>query len=209
MRKVTLCYFLEDGTMSVSEPRQDNSGIEFQGTAVKRHLIPREGRQRQRDLRPACSWRHCHVLREGRTSWWTATNFTRDFYTECGVKVPEAIPYPGDSYTQARSAPQKVKENGVPMRKHQRGGNEDQAIFCGGPCDEAVPRDTTAESFALTLVGDDRSSLYGCFRYFTLYFFLADGTIEVVEKQQNNSGRDPFPSFVRRQKGAEAARRVL
>ena len=40
VRKVVLCYFLEDGTISISEPRLDNSGFAFAGTLIKRHVIP-------------------------------------------------------------------------------------------------------------------------------------------------------------------------
>eukprot|EP01061_Rhynchopus_euleeides_P037946 TRINITY_DN65265_c0_g1_i1.p1 TRINITY_DN65265_c0_g1~~TRINITY_DN65265_c0_g1_i1.p1 ORF type:complete len:582 (+),score=236.42 TRINITY_DN65265_c0_g1_i1:147-1748(+) len=51
---------------------------------------------------------------------------------------------------------------------------------------------------------DDSVSLYGDDRRFTLYYFLADDTIEVTEDLPVNAGRDPFPSFVRRRKCAKA-----
>ena len=41
-------------------------------------------------------------------------------------------------------------------------------------------------------------------RNFNLYFFLADGCIELIEILPPNSGRDPFPSFVRRRKCLKA-----
>jgi hypothetical protein len=36
-----------------------------------------------------------------------------------------------------------------------------------------------------------------------LHIFLADDTIEVVEIMKPNSGRDPFPTFMKRQKPPE------
>jgi hypothetical protein len=33
-----------------------------------------------------------------------------------------------------------------------------------------------------------------------LHYFLADDTVEVVEELTQNSGRDPFPVFIKRQK---------
>eukprot|EP01059_Diplonema_ambulator_P000542 TRINITY_DN10445_c0_g1_i1.p1 TRINITY_DN10445_c0_g1~~TRINITY_DN10445_c0_g1_i1.p1 ORF type:complete len:493 (+),score=215.57 TRINITY_DN10445_c0_g1_i1:798-2276(+) len=37
-------------------------------------------------------------------------------------------------------------------------------------------------------------------RFFNLYYFLSDDCMEVIEIVPPNSGRDPFPSFVRRRK---------
>lgn len=47
---------------------------------------------------------------------------------------------------------------------------------------------------------DDRGKLNGDHRVFYIYYFLADDTIEVTESNAHNSGRDPFPSFLRRQR---------
>jgi hypothetical protein len=47
---------------------------------------------------------------------------------------------------------------------------------------------------------DDRDSLYGEKRPFIIHYFLADDTVEVLEVNKPNSGRDPFPMFFRRAK---------
>lgn len=42
VRKCVIYFYLEDDTIQVSEPKQDNSGIP-QGGLIKRHRIPKEG----------------------------------------------------------------------------------------------------------------------------------------------------------------------
>lgn len=45
---------------------------------------------------------------------------------------------------------------------------------------------------------DDRLALYGDMRLFSLYYYLADDSIEVVEVLPRNCGRDPIPHMLRR-----------
>lgn len=47
---------------------------------------------------------------------------------------------------------------------------------------------------------DNRDAVFGEVRYFTVQYFLADDNIQVLEILPANSGRDPFPVFVRKQK---------
>jgi EF-hand domain-containing protein 1 len=47
-------------------------------------------------------------------------------------------------------------------------------------------------------VWDDRQSMYGDRRPYVLHYFLEDDTVEILEINENNSGRDPFPVFLRR-----------
>lgn len=47
-------------------------------------------------------------------------------------------------------------------------------------------------------VWDDRRSLYGDRRPYRLHYFLEDQTVEVLETNEKNSGRDSFPVFLRR-----------
>lgn len=47
---------------------------------------------------------------------------------------------------------------------------------------------------------DSRDAVYGEVRYFTIQYFLADDNIQVAEILPPNSGRDPFPSFCRKQR---------
>lgn len=47
-------------------------------------------------------------------------------------------------------------------------------------------------------VWDDRQSMYGDRRPYVLHYFLEDDTVEILEINENNSGKDPFPVFLRR-----------
>jgi len=51
----------------------------------------------------------------------------------------------------------------------------------------------------------DDTNLFGEKRPYIMHYFLADDTIEIVEIQQPNSGRDPFPQLLKRQKLAKNA----
>jgi len=47
-------------------------------------------------------------------------------------------------------------------------------------------------------VWDDRNALYGDRRPYVLHYFLADDTVEILEVNEPNSGRDPFPVMLKR-----------
>ena len=45
---------------------------------------------------------------------------------------------------------------------------------------------------------DDRQALFGDRRPYRLHYFLEDGSCEILETQEANSGHEPFPVFLRR-----------
>ena len=47
---------------------------------------------------------------------------------------------------------------------------------------------------------DDADSLYGEIRPVTIQYYLVDDTVEIREVHESNSGRDPFPVLMRRQR---------
>jgi hypothetical protein len=47
-------------------------------------------------------------------------------------------------------------------------------------------------------VWDDRTGLYGDRRPYVLHYFLEDDSVEILDINENNSGRDPFPVFLKR-----------
>lgn len=86
-RHVSIMYFMEDGTIRMSEPRVENSGIP-QGSFLKRHRIPREdgmGFIGPDDFRVGQE-----ITIYGRTYHLTGCDrFTRWFYEENGIDVGE------------------------------------------------------------------------------------------------------------------------
>ena len=196
VRKITLCYFLEDGTISVSEPREDNSGFAFQGTLVKRHVIPdAEGRPITFDAlsvgQAISFYGRSYVLTD-------ADRFTRDFFASIGVTLGDAQGLPSDAYTTLRSRPPGFKAHDVPSIAATSALNITLSRDQINATKQFLANDR--QVLRCDCTWNDAKNLYGEIHYLTLYYFLSDDTIAVIEKDSPNCGRDPFPNFVRRQR---------
>eukprot|EP00993_Chasmostoma_nieuportense_P002401 NODE_319_length_2416_cov_30.574050_g297_i0.p1 GENE.NODE_319_length_2416_cov_30.574050_g297_i0~~NODE_319_length_2416_cov_30.574050_g297_i0.p1 ORF type:complete len:755 (-),score=240.05 NODE_319_length_2416_cov_30.574050_g297_i0:151-2376(-) len=203
VRKCIVYYFLEDDTIAVSEPKQDNSGIPGQGALIKRHAIPGPNGE-------TYSYEHFNIGAQlsfyGKTLKLVDCDlFTRKFLTGVGIEVPEPEEFPGDNYTRLR---QQVGASMV-ARKHKQGDNNDFVSAGGGRSTKLTAEQIHGtKQFLLHdkkvlrffCIWDDRTNLYGDVRLLTLHYFLADDTIEITETNPPNCGRDPFPSFVKRSK---------
>jgi hypothetical protein len=101
VRKVVLFYYLEDDSMHIAEPRQDNSGIP-QGTFVKRHKLTKEdgGFFSPADFHVG----ECVTI-YGRTYFLVdADAFTRNYCKETlGTDLAGSLPYPDDPVDQYRA----------------------------------------------------------------------------------------------------------
>ncbi|KAG5500968.1 hypothetical protein GH5_04557 [Leishmania sp. Ghana 2012 LV757] len=197
VRKVVINFYLEDGTMSVMEPRQDNSGFAFPAN-LKRHIVPNP------DGTPITAAQLKvgeSVSFYGRTyELYDADPFTRALLKEAGEEVPAAIVPPTDAHTIKLSRPV-AKAHGVP------------SIAASSPLNtmlsSAQVRATRQflefdrKVLRCDCTWDDTISLYGTKHYLTLYYFLSDGSLALVEKDVQNSGRDPFPKFFSRQRIAK------
>lgn len=197
VRRVTICYFLEDDTISVSEPRQDNSGIAFQGCMVKRHQIPKAdgaGLVSFQDLAVGCP-----VTFYGRTYQIIDCDaFTREFMSAVGMEMAAGQGLPSDPYSVSRA----------PKEKPQVGSMQAATNAAGMKVKLSASEVRAAKQFfendrkvlKLRAMWDDRKNLYGEKHDFAMYYFLADDSIELVEQNGPNDGKDPFPSFCRRQR---------
>ncbi|RNF04889.1 hypothetical protein TraAM80_05027 [Trypanosoma rangeli] len=197
VRKVVLNVFLEDNTMSVTEQSPDNSGFAFP-LALKRHIVP------MHDGTPI-TFAHFRVgdtiTFYGRTyRLYDADKFTRDFFKEGGVELEPAQEVPIDAFTLQRNRPI-AKAHDV------------RSVAADSPLNiTLLPEQVRAaqqflehdgEVLRCDCIWDDTEALHGVKHFFTLYYFLADGSIAVVEKDFPNSGRDPFPRYFRRQRVAK------
>lgn len=196
IRRVTVCYFLEDDTLSVSEPRQDNSGI-VQGCLVKRHQVPRQdgnGNVHFQDLAVGEP-----IEFYGRTfNIIDCDAFTREFMAAMGMDMAEAQDLPSDTFTETRKGKPKnqvasfagaTNSSGMKVKLSSDEVRAAKQFF-----------DKDRQVLRLKAVWDDSKNLYGEKHLFTMYYFLADDTIELVEDNGPNCGKDPFPSFCRRQR---------
>merc|ERR1719382_700318 len=95
LRHCTIYFYLEDGSMMVTEPKVENSGIS-QGTFVKRHQIPKPGGGyvTYQDLSNSETIQvYTRAFRI-----YDCDDFTREFYKEQGITLPPREEPPLDSF---------------------------------------------------------------------------------------------------------------
>ncbi|XP_054011468.1 EF-hand domain-containing family member C2-like isoform X1 [Hylaeus anthracinus] len=182
IRIVNISFFLEDGTMKVSEPSTENSGLE-QGVLLKRQRVPMPDPVRYRyydiiDLNigkePEIFGRVYKIV--------DCDKFTRQFLNRMGIPVPDPIEIPKDPYTELR------KFEAFPKKPNRRVDSRGNFM----KYDRQV----------LRFYGywDDTDSLYGVIHDLEIHYYLADNTMEIKENVPPNSGRDSGFMFLRRMK---------
>jgi hypothetical protein len=108
IRVFTICYFLVDDSIRISEVKQENSGI-AQGTFLKRHRVPKPGAPGEymgwEDLRIGST-----LTLYGRSIRITdCDQFTRNFFESKGVPQGAKLDTPVDPYfTRRKAAEEKV-----------------------------------------------------------------------------------------------------
>lgn len=103
VRKVKIYFFLEDGTIQVTEPKIDNSGIE-QGTLIARLRIrfPPPMDDNFYDVLDINIGREIELF--GKVFKITnCDKFTRNFLNRNGIPVPDPIEVPKDPYLEQRA----------------------------------------------------------------------------------------------------------
>eukprot|EP00879_Flechtneria_rotunda_P003529 GHRR01003761.1.p1 GENE.GHRR01003761.1~~GHRR01003761.1.p1 ORF type:complete len:637 (+),score=222.63 GHRR01003761.1:163-2073(+) len=200
VRRVVVLYYLADDTMQVIEPKQDNSGIQ-QGVFVRRHQIDKEdgsGRFSIADLAVGQT-----VTLYGRTIvLLDADTFTRNWYAEnMGTEQAPAGGYPEDPVEQYRehfgltSSPTKPKTNDLATFVEARLGKPSHLLE-GDRLKQFLQQ--SGKVLRFYAVWDDRGGLYGDRRPYVVHYYLEDDTVEFLEVHERNSGRDPFPAFLKR-----------
>merc|ERR1711871_1816254 len=204
VRKVTILYYLEDNTLQVNEPKEENSGIP-QGSFVKRHHIPK-GRG---EFYTVLDFKlGTDITFYGRTFRVVDCDaFTAQFFEENNLELGEPEDYPYNPFdAQYTVMKQKEVENrGMSSVKTDDLMHWTEAML--GKPTNLINEDKLAQFLKYDrkvlrfyCMWDDTPSLYGEVRRFVLHYYLADDTIEVVESYRANSGRDPFPKLLNKQK---------
>merc|ERR1711939_159319 len=204
VRKVTILYYLEDNTLQVNEPKEENSGIP-QGAFVKRHHIPKGRGEFYTVLDFQLG---TDITFYGRTFRIVDCDaFTAQFFQENGLELgdPEDYPYnPFDAqYTVMKQ--KEVENRGMSSVKTDDLMHWTEAML--GKPTNLINEDKLAQFLKYDrrvlrfyCMWDDTPSLYGEVRRFVLHYYLADDTVEVLESYKNNSGHDPFPRLLNRQR---------
>jgi len=188
LRKCTIMYYLEDGTLQVSEPKVDNSGIP-QGTFLRRHRVakPQGGFVTFQDLNIGTTLN----MYSRSFSIAGCDGFTREFLETQGERPPANMAFPEDPYLAKKAEREAATQQ-------RRGMTEtSQTFFSVGMKNQNFFRnDRKVLRFFATW--DDTGSLFGDRRAFILHYYLSDDSVEILEVAQRNSGRDAFPLLLHR-----------
>ena len=194
IRKCVMYFYLEDESIHVTESKVENSGM-TQGVFLRRHRIPKgtstfysiEDFQIGGEIK--CYGRSFIV--------YDCDPFTRKFYEEVGSPLNPSQECPVDAYS-AKHTKSEVTFHGKQMNslKTYMEASLGKPI---GQSAESIRRFFEHDRQVLrfyALWGDD--TLYGEQRPFVINYYLADDAVEVLEVYGANSGRDPFPSMLKK-----------
>lgn len=194
VRKCVIYYYLEDDSVHVAEPKQENSGIP-QGVFIKRHRIPKADNTYVAidDLRIGST-----LEVYGRVFYLVdADDFTRQFAASNGIHLSAPLNYPVDQFqkktTNIAHTNHKIM-NPLKLFMEARLGKPMTAGI--EATQKFLKNDGKVLRFYCTW---NDTNMYGEKRPYIVHYFLADDTVEVLEILQPNSGRDTFPALLKRQ----------
>jgi Ca2+-binding EF-hand superfamily protein len=203
IRKCVITYFLADESMSVSEVKRENSGIP-QGEFIKRHRVPITDPDtgEQRCVTPADLTIGSNITIYARTLHVSGCNgATREYMAnDLGIRMAPDEDVPDDAFTVARSMDKDPDKYHGMQRSEIKDFVE---ASMGKTCSELdlkqfLKHDGKVLRFYAQW--DDTGSTYGSYHDYTLHYFLADDTMEILEVHEANSGAAEFPRLLNRQK---------
>jgi hypothetical protein len=185
IRNVRIYFYLEDDTIQVVEARSKNAGYN-QGVLVKRHRIPRPAPYDDTFYTIEDFNVQKQVEFYGKSfKIINCDDFTHNFLTKLGVRIPDPTTAPSDPYKNIRN----IQDGSCnPLRPYERVDTLKQFL----EHDRHVLR--------FDCVWDDRDTKFGELRHFKLHYYLADDTVEVLEVLAPNSGKDSGSTFLNKQK---------
>ncbi|KAM9849611.1 EF-hand domain-containing protein 1-like [Aulostomus maculatus] len=180
VRPVIIYYYLDNDSMSITEPRVENSGIPQGQRVCRQHLVKNERGEHYhwKDFNLGMDLMvhgiKYHIVQ--------CDAFTKQFMERKGIVLNKPEPMLEDPYTKQR----------------QR-----------SPLSYRTPSDYDHKHQFLTMDGkvlhffamwDDTDSAHRYTWPVTIQYYLVDDKVEIREVHKPNSGRDLFPIFLRRQK---------
>lgn len=192
VRKVRITFALSDGTISVSEtPAVPNSGLKV-GTMISRHV---EEGVNARTLVVGASFhmrgREFHLV--------DCDAFTRQFYGAMGIQQDEPLEYPPDKFEALKTMPRPARDpDHIQMKRNVE---MQAAAISGHQASLLTPeeREKARNFLELDRVVLSFAAVWD-HRQFRINFYVADGTVAIMNDFAPNSGRDPNGVFTRRQK---------
>ncbi|CAL5996359.1 Flagella_associated protein [Hexamita inflata] len=192
IKHVIIDYTVLDGTLMVYERPIANAG-QLQGEILKRQRVPLDYRNKEagyigvNDLKV----RQSLELFGMTYNIYACSADTRVFLKNEGIQLEQDVAdedVPRDEYITTRQA--RLQELTAKQNITKDVADDKLAKY--------LRHDREVLNFQA--YWDNRDSVFGEVRYFTIQYFLADDNVQVLEVLPQNSGRDPFPQFVRKQK---------
>jgi len=199
-RQCVIMYCMEDGTIRISEPKIENSGMP-QGQFLKRHRVQRtdgSGFLGPGDFRVSED-----IMIYGRKFHVTgADRFTRWFFEENGIDLDPDEPVVEDMWEKNYKFSKTAEKGGLAVSRNViEAKNLNKYTLGCAPQGRALTQflENDRKVLRFNAYWDD-TTLYGARLYFTCHYFLSDNTFEVNEAHTRNSGRWQCPLFFKRGK---------
>lgn len=180
IRQVRICYFPEDDTVQIVEPRILNSGI-AQGCIVKRQRVTETtGNPEAKRFISLLDLNVGRTVRIFDRSYHITDcdSATRQFLQRLGIKVPQKIQTPIDPATERR----RLQEEWVLKGRKKAAANTKDPKYR-----QFLKHHRQVLKF--DAYWDDRNSEFGDLRHLVVHYYLADDTVEIKETFPVNSGR--------------------
>lgn len=180
IRHLVIYFYLEDNTISVHEPRQRNSGI-MQGTFLKRQRVFGQGEEsyitphdfRINSFLSICG-QNIYIAR--------CDKFTRNFYENLGCNQEDDQEINTDNF-ESIILKSYIPKDFYGLNSYVMNGRVPQHK-------QFLENDRKVLRFNVTSEKED----------FVIHYYLADDTIDVCEIKMVNSGKNPFPLLMKKQK---------
>lgn len=194
IRLVKVKYFRKDGTIEISEPKQENSGLP-QGIFLNRASVRREdgSPMDESDLKIGQT-----VTIYGKTFLlYACDEFTRNWYADHGIdqapnqaapEVLDRVDYKARQWAGKVMFPAKTfMEASLGKHYHDSKGFE-----------KFLSHDQDSLRFALAW--DNTNTLFGDHLSFSMNYFLANDTVSIIQSKVANSGMEFFPRLLQRER---------
>eukprot|EP00993_Chasmostoma_nieuportense_P002007 NODE_283_length_2492_cov_27.446089_g262_i0.p1 GENE.NODE_283_length_2492_cov_27.446089_g262_i0~~NODE_283_length_2492_cov_27.446089_g262_i0.p1 ORF type:complete len:802 (+),score=245.51 NODE_283_length_2492_cov_27.446089_g262_i0:76-2406(+) len=220
LRKVSISFYPCDGTIMVVEHRIPNSGFQG-GTLIKRQKVPlgadNINRSQAMGRQPSSDFITINDLNVGVDVTMYGKTFhivdcdhaTRDFMEELGISVGAPERFPDDVYfSMNRSLKDKMiarrhlnwEDIELKMSMEQQVKGRSVMHYPEEIMKTQKFLQDDGKVLSFSAVWDDRHNPNGDLRRFGLQYYLGDDTIEIVEEQRANSGRDHSRAFAYRRR---------
>ena len=183
IRLLEIFYYLTDDTISIVDTRQENSGIPQGGFLSRGKIFKEDGSLLTfKDFKIGGDI----MIYSKYVRIYDADGFTRDFCAANGINLGPKQELPEDPFIKKMTTkPKLIKDNIMKeYLEYSMGGGKVKS--------------------AKQFLENDRKVLryYAKFEglKYIIHYYLSDDTVEIREVNYNNSGRDPFPLLLTRNK---------